>query len=66
MPVDMFFEWPEGIVDLGITTKEFMEYYCILPGNSMYVNVDECILWLRMLAKYLTNEYNLKISKSKS
>ena len=23
--VDMFIEWPEGIVDLGIITKEFPE-----------------------------------------
>ena len=25
MPVDMFIDWPEGIVDLGIIKKEFLE-----------------------------------------
>ena len=33
MSVEMFIEWPEGIMDLGIITKEFMEEYCILLGN---------------------------------
>ena len=29
IPFNMFIEWPEGIVDLGIIMKEFMEEYCI-------------------------------------
>ena len=60
MEVEMFIEWHEVIVDLGITTKEFMEEYCILIGNSMYGNVDAVILWLIMLAKYLINSFKLK------
>ena len=28
--VEMYIECPEGIVDLGIMTKEFLEEYCIL------------------------------------
>ena len=53
MTVEMFIEWPEVTVDLGITTKEFLEEYCILLGKSMYGNVDAVLLWLRLLAKYL-------------
>ena len=30
IPVEMFIEWTEGIVDLGIITKEFLEEYFIL------------------------------------
>ena len=30
MKVEMFIEWSEGIVDLGIITKGFLKYYCIL------------------------------------
>ena len=36
----MYITWPEGIVYLGIITKEFMEEYFILLENLMYVNVD--------------------------
>ena len=53
--VDMYIEWPEGILYLGIITKEFLEEYCILLGNLMYGNVDAAILWIRLLANYLVN-----------
>ena len=62
----MYIEWPEGIVDLGIIIKYFLEEYCILLGKSMYGNVDAALLWLRLLAKYLVNECNLKRSKADS
>ena len=35
IPVEIFIECPEGIVDLGIFTKEFLEEYYILLGNLM-------------------------------
>ena len=57
MTVDMIIEQTEGIVNLGITTKEFPDEYCILLGKSMYVNVDAALLWLRLLYKYLTKEF---------
>ena len=31
--VEMFIEWPEGIVDLVIIKKEFIGEYCILLGD---------------------------------
>ena len=61
--VEMFIEWFEGIVDLGIISKEFLEEYCILLEKSMYGNVEAALLWLRLLDKYLVNECNLKSSK---
>ena len=33
MPVEMLIEWPEGIVDLGITTKEFLGEFGIILEN---------------------------------
>ena len=30
MEVEISIEWPEDILYLGITTKEFPEWYCIL------------------------------------
>ena len=60
----MYIEWTEGIVDLGIITKDFLEEYCILLGKLMYGNVDAALLWLRLLVKYLFNERNLKNSKA--
>ena len=44
IPVEIFIEYPEGIVDLGIITKEFIEEYFILLGKSMYGNVDADLL----------------------
>ena len=66
MPVDMFIEWPEGIVDLGIITKGFMEEYFILLENLMHENLYADILWLRLIDKYLINEFNLKRIKAVS
>ena len=63
MEVEMCIEWPEGIVDLGIITKEFLEEYCILIGKLMYGNVDAALLWLRLLVKYLVNECSLKLAR---
>ena len=66
MPVEIFIECHEGIVDRGITTKEFLEEYCILLGNLMYGNMNADLLWLRILAKYIINECNPKIRKTNS
>ena len=52
----MLIEWPEGILDLGIITKEFLEEYCILLEKSMYGNVDAAIICLILLDKYLVSE----------
>ena len=59
----MYIEWPEGIVDLGIISEEFLKEYCILILKFMYVNVDASLLRLILLAKYLVNEFNLKRSR---
>ena len=66
MEVEIFIEWPEIIVDLGILTNDFLEEYCILLENSMYGNVDALLLWMRLLSKYLVIECNLKRSKADS
>ena len=47
--VKMYIEWPEGIVDLGIISEDFLKEYGILLGNSTYGNVDAAILLLRLL-----------------
>ena len=63
MPVEIFIKWPEGIVELGIIMKVFLEEHCILLGKLMYRNVDAALLWLRLLDKYLIDECKLKRSK---
>ena len=60
MPVEMFIEWPEVIVDLGITKEELLEEYLILLGKSMYGNMDADILWLIILSKYLIKKCDMK------
>ena len=66
MEVDMYIKLPEVIVDLGIISEEFLKEYCILLGESMYVNVESALLWIRLLEKYLVNECNLKRIKEES
>ena len=66
MEIEMFIETPEGIMDLWIITKEFMEGYSLLLENSRYGNVDADILWLRLMDNYLINKCNLKMSKADS
>ena len=53
MDVEMYIEWPEGIMNLGIITDEFIEECCILLVNFMYGNVDAALFWIILLAKYL-------------
>ena len=55
MEFKMYIEWPEGILDLGIISEDFLREYCILLGNLMYGNFDAALVWLRLLAKYLVN-----------
>ena len=52
----MYLEYPEGIVNLGITTKEFLEDYFILLVKLMCGNIYVALLYLRLLAKYLVNK----------
>ena len=66
IPVEMIVECPEVIVDLGTNMKGFLEEYYILLRKSMYGNVDADLLWLRLLAKYLINKCNPKISNTNS
>ena len=66
MEIDMYIEWPEGIVDLGFISEDFLREYCILLGKSMYDNADASLLWLRLLGDYLVNECNLKRSNADS
>ena len=66
MEGEMYIEWSEGIAGLGIISEDFLREYCILLGKLMYVNVDAALLWLRVLAEYLVNEYNIKMIKADS
>ena len=63
MEVEIYIEWPERIVDLGIISEEFLKEYCILQGKSMHRNVVAALLWLILLKIYLVNEFNQKRSK---
>ena len=36
----------------------------MILGKSMYGNFNAALLWIRLLAKYLVNECNLKRSKA--
>ena len=66
MEVEIYIECIEGIVYLGIISKEFLKEYYILLGKLIYGKVDSALLWLRMMEQYLVNECNVKRSKADS
>ena len=47
--VKMYIEWPEGILDLGIISGDFLKEYCIFLAKLMYINIDAVLLWLILL-----------------
>ena len=49
MEVEIYIRWPEGIVDLGIISEEFLREYCIFLGKSMYGHVEVALLWIKLL-----------------
>ena len=53
-------------MNLVIISEKFLREYFILLGKLMYGNVDAELLWIRLLAKYLVNECNLKRIKADS
>ena len=53
----------EGIVDLGIISEYFLKEYFIFLGKSIDRNVDASLLCLRLSAKDLVNECNIKVSR---
>ena len=53
-------------MDLVITTKQFLEEYCILIRKFINGYFYAVLLWLRLLAKCLVTECNLKIRKTDS
>ena len=63
MEFEMYIEWTESILDLGIITKEFLEEYFILPRKLMSWNFYAALLWLILLVEYSVNGFNLKRSK---
>ena len=56
LDVEMYIEWPEGIVELGFITKEEKERTCVQLRRSMYGNVDAALRWQRDFTKYLVDE----------
>ena len=53
MEVEMYIEWTEDIMNLGIITNDFLEEYYILLVKLRYGNFDAVLLWLILFYKYL-------------
>ena len=62
MKVDMYIEYPEGMVELGFITKEQARDNVAKLGRSMYGAVDASLRWNVTLMKHLTGPMKLKQS----
>ena len=53
-------------IGTGYYQRRVSEKYCILLDLSMYVNMNDALLWLRLWAKYLINKWDMKRSQAYS
>ena len=56
LDIEMYIEWPDGIVELGFITEEQRRTTCIQLRRSMYGNVDAALRWQREFTNYLVQE----------
>ena len=56
MDIEMYVQWPEGIVELGFLTEEQRDSTCVQLRKSMYGNVDAALRWLREFTNFLVSE----------
>ena len=56
LDIEMYIEWPEGMVELGFLTEEQKNSTCIQLRRSMYGNVDAVLRWQRKFTEYLVKE----------
>ena len=59
MDMDMYIEWPEGMLELGFITQEEHNGYCIKLEKSMYGNVDAALKYFKVYSKYLREEMKM-------
>ena len=64
LDIEMYIDWPEGIVDLGFISEEQKRTTCIQLRRSMYGNVDAALRWQRDFTEFLVSECNFKACKS--
>ena len=61
---EVFVDWPEGLVELGLMTQEEFNETCARLGTSMYGNVDAALLWFNMLTGHMTDEDKMNMKRS--
>ena len=64
LDIEMFIEWPEGIVELGFITEEEYKNTCVQLQRSMYGNVDAALRWQIEFTKYLVEQCGFKQCRS--
>ena len=62
MGIEMFVEWPTGMVDMGFITNDEYENTCIQLNKSQYGNIDAALQWMRIFTKDLTERVGLTLS----
>ena len=60
LDIEMYIDWPEGIVDLGFISEELKHTTCIQLCRSMYGNVDAALCWQKDFTEFLVSKCNLQ------
>ena len=64
LDIEMYIEWPEGMVELGFLTQEEYKNTCVQLRRSMYGNVDAALRWQREFSNYLVTDCGMKICRT--
>ena len=64
MDIEMYVQWPDGIVELGFLTEEERDSTCAQLRRSMCGNVDAALRWLRDFTNFLVNECGFKACRT--
>ena len=56
LDIEMYIDWPDGIVELGFISEEQKRTTCVQLRRSMYGNVDAALRWQRDFTEFLVND----------
>ena len=62
--IEMYIDWPEGIIELGFISEEQKCDTCVQLRRSMYGNVNAALCWQKDFTEFLVSECGFKVCRS--
>jgi hypothetical protein len=64
LETNVYIEWSEGMLELGLKTQEKQDNYYIELQKAMYGKIDSPLRWMKTISKDLTKGTKLERSSS--